>query len=118
MSRESGTGTGREPEALVVLVTAPDREVALRLARELVSARAVACVNVVAGVTSVYRWEDRVVEEGEVLLVAKTAPERLADLQRIIAASHPYDVPEVVALRPAAVEERYLAWLSAETREA
>ena len=112
------TDADPQPEALVVLVTAPDREVGLRLAREVVSARLAACVNVLDGITSVYRWEGRVAEDAEVLLVCKTAPARLAELQQMIAERHPYDVPEFVAVRPAAVEERYLAWLSAEIREA
>jgi periplasmic divalent cation tolerance protein len=99
----------------VVLVTAPDPESATRLARGLVEARLAACVNVLPGVTSVYRWEGAVHEDGEVLLVVKTRAAHLPALEAHLAAHHPYDVPECVALAPDRVEARYLAWLQGET---
>lgn len=98
-------------QARVVLVTAPEGEEALRLARALVDERLAACVNVLAGATSVYRWQGRVHEEGEALLVVKTAADRVARLERRLGELHPYDVPELVVLGPSHVEARYLAWL-------
>ena len=95
----------------VVLVTAPDREVALELARELVGRRLAACVNLVPGVTSVYRWEGAVQEDPEVLLVCKTTAARIEAFERALAELHPYDVPECVALAPDSVEAGYLSWL-------
>jgi periplasmic divalent cation tolerance protein len=99
----------------VVLVTAPDADAGAALARSLVADRLAACVNLVAGVTSVYRWEGAVEEASEVLLVLKTTAGRLAALEAAVVERHPYDVPEFVALEPAAVEARYAAWLAAET---
>lgn len=81
----------------------------------LVEARLAACVNLLP-VTSVYRWEGAVERAGETLLVLKTATERLPAVQAYVADRHPYDTPELVALAPEAVEERYLAWLLAESR--
>jgi len=99
----------------VVLVTAPDRDVALALARALVERRVAACANLVAGVTSVYRWEGAVEEDAEVLLVIKTVAARLGELEALLDELHPYDVPECVALEPASVSAAYLAWMVGET---
>ena len=97
--------------ARVVLSTAPDLDVARRLARTLVAERLVACCNVVPGLTSVYHWRGEVREEGEVLLVLKTTAEQLDALRARLVREHPYDVPELVALEPNWVEPRYLEWL-------
>jgi len=105
----------RDDAPRVVLVTAPDRATASALARALVEARVAACVNVVGDVTSVYRWQDAVQEEAEVLLIVKSTAGRLPELERLLAERHPYDVPECVALAPDRVEAKYLQWLRAET---
>lgn len=99
----------------VVLCTAPDRDVATRLARTLVEEGLAACVNVVPGVTSVYRWEGRVQQDAEVLLVVKTHPTRLAALEARVLELHPYDVPEFVVLAAAHASVAYLAWLAGAT---
>ena len=100
--------------ARIVLVTAPEMDCASRLARGLVEARLVACVNLIAGVRSVYRWEGAVEEAEEVLMVIKTVEERVPELERWLGEQHPYDVPEIVAIEPTSVEASYLAWLRAE----
>ena len=97
----------------MALITAPSREVALALARTLVEERLAACVNLMPGVTSVYRWEGELAEDAEVLLVAKTTSARLPELTARVLELHPYDVPEVVSLAPREVEGTYLAWLIA-----
>ena len=103
-------------DALVVLVTAPSAEQAAALARALVEARLAACGNVVPGLRSIYRWEGRVQDEPEALLVLKTTRDRLEALRERVLALHPYDVPEVLALPVEAGSAAYLAWLAAETR--
>ena len=103
-------------DARIVLTTAPDREVAERIARGLVERRLAACVNLLPGVRSVYRWKGEIEEADEVLLVAKTAADRLEALETALKELHPYDVPEVVALEADRVEARYLAWLVESTR--
>ena len=95
----------------VVLVTVPDVDCGLRLARALVRERLAACGNLVPGVTSVYRWQGAIQEEGEVLLVLKTLAGQLEALEQRLTALHPYDVPEFVAIEPAQVAAPYLAWL-------
>ena len=81
------------------------------LARELVEARLAACVNIVPGVESVYRWEGKVAEDGEKLLLIKTTDERVDELQKALLAKHPYDVPEFVVITPDDVRGAYREWL-------
>lgn len=95
----------------LVLVTAPPGEAHL-LARGIVEAGLAACVNVVPGLRSVYRWEGALHDDPESLLLVKTRPERLADLAAHLAAQHPYEVPEYVVLAPERASAPYLAWLT------
>ena len=103
-------------EAVVVLTTAPDADVGRALARSLTEERLVACVNRVPGITSVYRWEGRVCEESEELLVMKTTRDRLAALEERVRSLHPYRTPEFLVLSVESGSSGYLAWLAAETR--
>jgi periplasmic divalent cation tolerance protein len=98
----------------ICLITAPDAETAQRIARTLVEERLAACVNVVPGVRSIYRWEGALHEDAELLLVAKTTRDRLAALAERLAVIHPYALPELVALTPSGGSERYLAWVREE----
>lgn len=96
---------------VIVLTTVGADFDARPLARELVEARLAACVNIVPGVESVYRWEGKVAEDGEKLLLIKTTEERLDELQRALLAKHPYDVPEFVVITPDDVRGPYREWL-------
>jgi periplasmic divalent cation tolerance protein len=98
----------------VVLVTAPDAEVAKTLARALVDERLCACVNLVPAITSVYRWEGEVQEDNEALLIIKTTDASVDALRARVEALHPYDVPEVIALDVTAGAEAYLGWVRKE----
>jgi periplasmic divalent cation tolerance protein len=98
-------------ERIVALSTVGTAEDAERIARALVERRLAACVNVVPGVVSVYRWKGEIRRDEERLLLIKTRFERLAALREAIVALHPYEVPELVALPLEAGHEPYLAWL-------
>jgi periplasmic divalent cation tolerance protein len=113
----AGQGVPMGEEARVVLITAPDVETASRLARALVEERLAACVNLVPGIRSIYRWEGEVSEDAEVLLLAKTRADRCDALAARIEALHPYELPEVVALPVASGSVRYLAWVVTESAE-
>jgi periplasmic divalent cation tolerance protein len=78
---------------------------------ELVRARLAACVNIIAGLTSLYRWKGRVERGAEVLLIIKSSAARLARLERAVIALHPYDTPEFVVISPTKINRKYLAWL-------
>lgn len=96
---------------LVVFCTCPDDATADSLAAALVGENLAACVNRVAGVRSTYRWEGRIHDDEEILLIIKTSAQRLATLSARIQALHPHEVPEVIAVEVAGGSERYLAWL-------
>ena len=98
----------------VVLVTAPAGEAARRIAREIVEARLAACVNVVPGICSIYRWEGRICEDGEDLLVMKTTEATVGSLTAKILAIHPYSVPEVIVLPIETGSTSYLDWVRRE----
>jgi periplasmic divalent cation tolerance protein len=106
--------SAREAEVRVVLTTAPDRDTAARLARVLVEERLAACVNLVPGVRSVYRWQGRVEEADEILLVVKTRADRADALARRVSDLHPYELPELLTLGPAGGSDAYLRWVMGE----
>jgi periplasmic divalent cation tolerance protein len=108
-----------EPQSELALVvsTLASADDALRLARRLVDERLIACGNVVPGLTSVFRWEGRVEESAEVLLVMKTRSALVERLCERVTQLHPYQVPELVALRPSHVADAYGRWVVHETTE-
>jgi periplasmic divalent cation tolerance protein len=102
----------QETGALVVLVTTPTPERAAEIARALVEERLAACGNVVPAIRSIYRWEGKVQDDGEALLVLKTTRARFEALRDRVLALHPYQVPEVIALPVEAGSAAYLAWIA------
>ncbi len=98
-------------ELLLALCTCPDEATASTLARGLVDERLAACVNILTGVRSIYRWRDEVCDDGEVLMLIKCTRSRFDALQSWLLNHHPYDVPEVVALDVSKVSDEYRAWV-------
>ena len=98
----------------VVLVTAPEAEVGRRIASTLVEERLAACVNLVPGISSIYRWDGGVQEDVEVLLVVKTSEARCSELADRVRELHPYELPEVLALAAAGGSAPYLDWVRQE----
>ena len=100
-------------DALVVLVTVPNAESAERLAEALVGERLAACVNVVGGVRSTYRWKGAVERDDELLCLCKTTRAGCERLRARVLELHPYELPEVIALPIAAGHAPYLDWITA-----
>ncbi|MBO6938069.1 MAG: divalent-cation tolerance protein CutA [Deltaproteobacteria bacterium] len=98
-------------DALVILCTAPNSDVGARLARGLVEAELAACVNLIAGVRSFYRWKGKVEDESEVQLVVKTRASRFDEVRAWVEENHPYDTPEILALPVSGGSDAYLAWV-------
>lgn len=96
---------------VIALSSIGSAEDAERLARALVERRLAACVNVVPGVVSHYRWKGELVRDEERLLVIKTRAERLEALLAALVELHPYELPELVALEIKGGNEPYLEWL-------
>lgn len=104
-------------ERLVAFSTVAAATDAERIATVLVERGLAACVNVVPGVVSIYRWKGAVERELEVLLVIKTRAERFEALREALVSLHPYEVPELIALPVAAGHPPYLAWLDEAVHE-
>jgi periplasmic divalent cation tolerance protein len=100
---------------LLVVCSHPDSVAAKQLADDLVDRRLAACVNILPGVRSIYRWEGRVEHSDETLMMIKTTADRFDALKEHIVMSHPHAVPEVLALDVVAGLDRYLDWVRAET---
>jgi periplasmic divalent cation tolerance protein len=96
---------------LVVLTTVGKPEDAEWISREVVERGLAACVNILPGVTSVYRFKGDVEKNDEILLLMKTTSERFEDLKEAIVSMHTYEIPEVIALPIEAGHAPYLAWL-------
>lgn len=104
-----------QPDALVVLSTVANAEDGARLIRALLERRLVACGTMLPGARSLYRWEGRVADEPETVLLLKTRPAHLPALEQAFTELHPYQVPELLALAPTGGMQRYLDWIGAET---
>jgi periplasmic divalent cation tolerance protein len=104
-------------EPIVVLMTAPNREEANRIAELLVSARLAACVQILPEIESVYRWQGEVKREREILLLAKTTRSRFDEFESKVRAMHSYETPEIIAVPVTDSSAPYLEWLIAELRE-
>jgi periplasmic divalent cation tolerance protein len=100
---------------LVVLTTVASAEEAVKLVRALLDRRLIACGNVLPGVRSLYRWEGKVADEQEVIVILKTKTARLEAIELAFSELHPYKVPELLALPVAAGLHRYLEWIDDET---
>jgi len=96
----------------VVLVTAPNLKTARALARAALQARLIACANLIPKIESHYRWQGKIVSDAEVLLVLKTQKSKLAALEKLVLAQHPYDTPEFIVLPLSAGNKKYLDWLA------
>jgi periplasmic divalent cation tolerance protein len=101
---------------LVVLITAPNEDEAAKIAHDIVGSGLAACANIIRGVRSIYRWQGKVEDNNEVLMVVKTRADLFGDLEKRIKELHSYTVPEIIALPVIRGFEGYLAWLREETR--
>ena len=102
-------------EARLALTTCADIDSAATLAKHLVERRVVACVNILPGIRSIYRWQGKIEDERECLLVMKTVAGRVADLEAAIEELHSYDVPELIVLPVESGAQTYLSWIAEQT---
>lgn len=103
------------PNANVVLTTVASADEAVALIRALLDRRLIACGNILPGVRSLYRWEGKVADEREVIVLLKTRASRLEALEMAFGELHPYKVPELLALPVSAGLHKYLEWIDDET---
>jgi len=104
-------------DSLLVVTNLPDRESAEELAVLLIERRLAACVNILAPCASVYRWQGEIQHDEEHPLLIKTAQDRYAELEAAIRANHPYELPEIIAVRIVGGLPAYLQWVESETHD-
>jgi len=102
-------------EYIVVLITAPKEEDAAKIAKELVESSFAACVNIIKNVRSIYRWQGKIEDDSEVLLIVKTRKNLFDKLIKKVKELHSYSVPEIIALPVTEGSKDYLKWLQEET---
>jgi len=102
-------------EYITVFITAPNEEEAARISHAIVGERLTACVNIIRSVRSIYRWQGRVEDEQEVLMIVKTKRTLFERLQGRVRELHSYSVPEIIGLPVVEGSKQYLDWLGQET---
>ena len=102
-------------DAVVVMTTVASPEEAVTLVRTLLDRRLIACGTLMPGARSLYRWQGKIADEREVVVLLKTRSARLQQLQTAFAELHPYKVPELLALSVDTGLEKYLEWINGET---
>lgn len=95
----------------LVLCTCPKNDTALLLAKRIVSSRLGACVNILPGIISIYRWEGEIATDQEQLLLIKTRSDQFQQLKTLIKELHPYELPEIIAVPINHGSTEYLSWL-------
>jgi periplasmic divalent cation tolerance protein len=105
-------------DILLVITNLPDQPSAEKLARQLIEARAAACVNQLAPYTSIYRWKGNIETATEVPLMIKTTQAAYPRLEKLIRKAHPYELPEIIAVSVTAGLPAYLDWVSKQTTTA
>jgi len=103
------------PNAIVVFTTLASVDEAVTLVRVLLDRRLIACGNILPGGRSIYRWEGKVADEQEVIVLLKTRASRVEALEMAFGELHPYKVPELLALPVSAGLHKYLEWIDDET---
>lgn len=98
-------------EAMLVFSTFPDSETARKAAALLVERHLAACVNLLPGISSIYRWQGKVEESSEVLLIVKTTHTAYSRLESALKACHPYELPEIIAIKTDTGLPDYLKWI-------
>ena len=97
--------------AIVVWTAMSDGKLAEKLAGELVRKKLAACVSLVPGAVSTYRWKGKIERTREVLVMVKTSSVRWKALQKFVLSRHPYELPELIAVRVSAGSKKYLNWI-------
>lgn len=107
--------TDMSTEYIIVFITAPSEDEAVRIGQTIVGERLAGCVNIIRSVRSIYRWQGRIEDGQEVLLIVKTKSALFKSLQYRVKEIHSYSVPEIIALPLVEGSKQYLDWLGQET---
>ncbi len=106
---------GAEEEVVILLTTFPNQEISRQIGTIWVESQLAACVNLMPGAESIYRWQGRTEVSAEVVALVKTTRARLPELESSLRSLHPYELPELLVLAPECGLDAYLAWVRGET---
>lgn len=112
IERQNGTNE----EVVICLTTFPDEEKAGQIGTRWIDSQLAACVQLLPGIRSIYRWEGKTEDASEVLAIVKTTASRVGGLEASLREHHPYALPEFIVLTPGSGSAEYLAWVRNETR--
>jgi len=102
-------------DAIVVYITVPDEDEAVKISKTLVDERLAGCVNIVKGIRSIYKWQGKTEDEPEVLMILKSKRHLFESLQKRVKELHSYTVPEIIAMTVIEGSKDYLEWLDSVT---
>ena len=102
-------------KSIIIQVSVPDQATAKTLAEHLIREKLVACVQIIPAMESMYMWEGKLETESESLLVLKTFDTHFKKIEKVIIEKHPYEVPEILAIRSSNISNTYLAWMQSVT---
>lgn len=100
----------------MIFITVPSEEVAIKLSKILIENRVAACVNILPGIRSIYRWEGKICDENELLLIVKTRTDLFQRVCELVKENHPYKVPEIIEFVIKNGSRDYLNWICSETQ--
>ena len=103
-------------DSIVIFVTCGSEEEGLKIANALVEGRLAACVNLISPIRSIYRWEGKIWDEEEWLLIIKTQKERFGEVEKKVKSLHSYSVPEIISLPIGDGSPSYLNWIEENTK--
>ncbi len=103
-------------QSLIALTTFPDIDTAQRLAKQMVQAKLAACVNIIPQAQSIYIWQGEECNELECIALIKTTEQAYQELESFIQSHHPYELPEIIATPITNGSEKYLTWLTTNTK--
>lgn len=101
----------------LIYVTCPDEETARMISHKAIEAEVAACANIVSGMSAIYPWEGKIAQEGEVVLLLKTASDAVHEAMALVERHHPYDVPAILEIPLGRVSEPYKKWLEETLRK-
>lgn len=100
----------------IINCTTSKKEDAVKIAKELIEKRLIACCNIVPNITSLYEWRNEIVEENEFLMIMKSETKLFSQVEEAIKALHPYEVPEIICTRIVEGSNDYLDWIRTQTK--
>lgn len=95
----------------IILCTSPDKESAEKIAHQLINDKIAACINILPGLTSIFRWQGKIETEQEHLLLIKTRKDRYQAVEKSIQTNHPYEIPEIIAIPIEKGLAEYMQWI-------